>query len=245
MPKTSAKVMLVDDNPVILDILQRGLEPLAETTVFADPSAALANCQQSPPDLVICDYRMPQLDGGKFLQALKGKPETQGVRVILVAVKADIDEPLRPFTDLVEEFIAKPFFVKDVAARAKKVLDRIQLEKMQKQAAQEGVMRGRLSEMNLIDLFQSLELGQKTCSLTVAQNGESCKMYFTDGQLLHAELGSIQGDDAVYRVAGWSDGSFQIDFNSRSDKKTTTRSTQGLLMEALRLLDEQNRDSSG
>jgi hypothetical protein len=46
-------------------------------------------------------------------------------------------------------------------------------------------------------------------------------------------------------VAHWSDGSFQIDFNSRSDKKTTTRSTQGLLMEALRLLDEQKRDATG
>jgi hypothetical protein len=67
-------------------------------------------------------------------------------------------------------------------------------------------------------------------------------MYFQDGQLHHAQLGPVEGDEAVYRVAGWQDGSFQIDFTARSSKKTTTRSTQSLLMEALRLLDEQHKD---
>jgi hypothetical protein len=69
-------------------------------------------------------------------------------------------------------------------------------------------------------------------------------MYFLEGQLHHAELGAVEGDDAVYRVVGWPDGSFQIDFSARSNKKSTTHSTQGLLMEALRLFDEQKRDSS-
>jgi hypothetical protein len=69
-------------------------------------------------------------------------------------------------------------------------------------------------------------------------------MYFAEGQLHHAKVGSIVGDDAVYRVVCWPDGAFQIDFNARSSEKSTTKSTQGLLMEALRLLDEQNRGSS-
>jgi hypothetical protein len=66
-------------------------------------------------------------------------------------------------------------------------------------------------------------------------------MYFKDGQLHHAQLGSTLGDEAVYAVAGWTEASFQIDFNARSDQKSTTRSTQGLLMEALRLIDEANK----
>lgn len=244
MSKSSTKVMLVDDNPVILDILRRGIEPYAETVGYTDPAAALARCQESPPDLVICDFRMPEMDGGQFVHKLKVNPETQCVRVILVAAKNDIEEHLRPFTDLVEEFAQKPFYIKELASRAKKILDRIQLEKMQRRASQEGVIRGRLSEMNLIDLFQSLELGQKTCGLTVSRNGEECRMYFQEGQLHHAVLGALRGDEAVYQVVAWTEGSFEIDFSARSHEKSTTRSTQGLLMEALRLLDEQNRDSS-
>ena len=244
MSKGSTKVMLVDDNPIILEILRRGIEAYSDTVAYADPATALARCQEAPPDLVICDFRMPEMDGGQFVQKLKVSPETKAVRVILLAVKTDIEEQLRPFTDLVEEFAQKPFHIKELAARAKKVLDRIQWEKMQKKASQEGVIRGRLSEMNLIDLFQSLELGQKTCGLTVTRDGEECHMYFLEGQLHHAELGALEGDDAVYRVVGWPDGSFQIDFSARSNKKSTTHSTQGLLMEALRLFDEQKRDSS-
>jgi CheY-like chemotaxis protein len=245
MSKSHTKVMLVDDNPVILEILRRGIEPYAEILAFTDSTAALARCLESPPDLVICDFRMPEMDGGQFVQKLKVKPETKSVKVMLVATKSDIEEHLRPFTDLVEEFAQKPFYIKELASRAKKVLDRILWEKMQQQASQEGMIRGRLSEMNLIDLFQSLELGQKTCGLIVTKDGEECSMYFQDGQLHHAKVGSIVGDDAVYRVVTWPDGSFQIDFNARSSEKSTTKSTQGLLMEALRLLDEQNRGSSG
>ena len=242
--KNATKVMLVDDNPLILELLQEGIAPLAETAAFHDPVVALAHCFEGLPDLVICDYRMPGLDGLELIQKLKARPGGDTMRVIVMAAKADIDEKLRPIADMVEEFVVKPFFVKDLAGRAKKVLDRIYLEKMQKQAPAEGVIRGRLSEMNIIDLLQSLELGQKTCSLTITRDGENCRMFFSEGQIHHAELGSVTGDAAVYRVARWADGSFQIDFNARSDKKTTTQSTQGLLMEALRLLDEQKRDAT-
>ncbi|MGH9785260.1 MAG: DUF4388 domain-containing protein [Terriglobia bacterium] len=240
--KTATKVLLVDDNPHILELLRQGMEPLAEITAFQSAAEALSHCLENSPDLLICDYRMPEIDGIQLIQKVKGKAGPNSVRFIVMAAKADIDEKLRPVADLVEEFVVKPFYVKDLADRAKRILDRIYIEKMQSQVPAEGVIRGRLSEMNIIDLLQSLELGQKTCSLTFTQGREGCRMYFLEGQIHHAESGEITGDQAVYRVAGWTDGNFQIDFNGRSDLRTTTQSTQGLLMEALRLLDESKRD---
>ena len=50
------------------------------------------------------------------------------------------------------------------------------------------------------------------------------------------------GDDAVFKVLLWTGGNFKIDFAGTSSEQTTTRSTQGLLMEGLRQLDEANRD---
>ena len=46
----------------------------------------------------------------------------------------------------------------------------------------------------------------------------------------------------MYQVVQWNDGEFEIDFGSSSDRTTTTKSTTGLLMEAMRLLDEANSD---
>jgi hypothetical protein len=90
----------------------------------------------------------------------------------------------------------------------------------------------------MMDLLQSLEMGQKSCKLTVQHDGEECEMFFAQGQCKHAKLGAVEGDDAVFAAVRWSAGEFEIDFNGASDKATTTRSTTGLLMEAFRLMDE-------
>ncbi|HEX2715668.1 MAG TPA: DUF4388 domain-containing protein, partial [Candidatus Acidoferrales bacterium] len=72
---------------------------------------------------------------------------------------------------------------------------------------------------------------------------EQCELFFTAGQCKHARLGSLEGDEVIYKVVGWAEGEFEIDFNAASEQTTTTRSTTGLLMEAMRLLDEANRDA--
>jgi hypothetical protein len=114
---------------------------------------------------------------------------------------------------------------------------------MAREAPGESVLRGSLAQMNVLDLLQSLDMGRKTCALTLTNNGDKCKMYFTDGQINHAVYGDLQGDPAVYRVLAWNGGSFEIDFAGSSSEQTTTQSTQGLLLEGLRLLDEANRDT--
>jgi Domain of unknown function (DUF4388) len=99
----------------------------------------------------------------------------------------------------------------------------------------------------MIDLMQSLEMGQKSCRLVVQKGGEQAELFFANGQCRDAKIGDLQGDDAVYKVLLWTDGEFEIDFNAAnaSDRTTTTRSTTGLLMEAMRLMDESNRDAVG
>ena len=64
-----------------------------------------------------------------------------------------------------------------------------------------------------------------------------------EGQIKHAAYGSLKGDEAVYKALTWPTGNFQIDFEGRSTEQTTTRSTQGLLMEGLRLVDEAGREA--
>jgi hypothetical protein len=105
-----------------------------------------------------------------------------------------------------------------------------------------SVVRGNLTQMNVLDLLQSLDMGRKTCSLTLTNEGDKCKMFFTDGQINHAEYGKTKGDEAVYKVLSWNAGSFEIDFKGSSPEQTVTQSTQGLLLEGLRLLDESSRD---
>lgn len=239
---SNVKVLLVDDNPMVLGMLKQALTPLAEVGTANDAADALLKAVDEPPDLLISDFRMPGMDGRQLLEKLKSRPATAGIAVMLMASKVDVSD--RSLQDVVEDYIEKPFFLKDAIQKIKRVIDRIALEKLAKSASSDGVLRGSLSQMNVIDLVQSLEMGRKSCQLTMTNGDDKCEMYFAGGQVKHATYGAISGDEAVFKVLRWTDGNFQINFEGTTTQETTTLNTQGLLMEGLRLLDEAQRDAT-
>ena len=243
-PAKDVKVLVVDDNALILDLLMKGLSPHCEAQAAADGADALLKIVDDPPDLVLCDYRMPGLDGRQLYDKLRTRQQTRQIPFIFLASRSDIEEKLRPIVEGVEEFVVKPFFLKDLVRRTKKVIDRLHLEKLQNRAVRPGVIQGRLEEMSILDLMQSLEMGQKSCRLTIRQGDETCELFFSSGQCADARLGSLEGEAAVFQVVRWPAGEFEIDFNSAPSRSTISRTTTGLLMEALRLVDEGQRDAS-
>jgi CheY-like chemotaxis protein len=243
--KTTITLLVADDNPLVRELIVRGLEGACEVAIAADGADALLRVIDDPPDAILCDYKMPGLDGRQLFEKLRGREATRHIPFLFMASRADIEERLRPMIDGVEEFITKPFFLKDLVRVTKKVLDRLHLEKLQKHASRPGVIQGRLEEMSMIDLLQSLEMGQKSCRLVVKNQADRGELYFASGQCRDARVGALEGDEAVYKVILWTAGDFEIDFNAAngSARTTTTRNTTGLLMEAMRLMDEASRDA--
>ena len=119
-PMKDVKVLVVDDNALILDLLMKGLMPHCDARAAADGADALLKIVDDPPDLVVCDYRMPGLDGRQLYEKLRGRQQTKSIPFIFLASRSDIEEKLRPIVEGVEEFIPKPFFLKDLVRRAKK-----------------------------------------------------------------------------------------------------------------------------
>ena len=236
------KLLLVDDNPMVLGMLQHARAPFARVVAVGDAADALLKAVDDPPELVVCDYRMPGMDGRQLVEKLKSRPATANFSAILMASRSDIDERLSP-QDAADDYIAKPFFLKEATRRIKRTADRIALEKMAKTAPSDGVVRGNLLQMNVIDLMQSLEMGRKSCQLKLNNAGEKCEVFFVEGQVKHATYGSLSGDEAVFKVLRWTGGNFELNFEGKTDQETTKLNTQGLLMEGLRLLDESQRDN--
>jgi CheY-like chemotaxis protein len=237
----NVKLLVVDDNPMVLAMLHQALTPLALVTTATDAADALLKAVDDVPDLLVCDYKMPGMDGRQLVEKLKSRPATANFSTVLMASKADIAERLSP-VDAADDYLEKPFFLKDATRRIKRTIDRIALEKMAKTAPKDGVVRGSLSQMNVIDLMQSLEMGRKSCQLSLSNAGDKCEVFFVDGQVKHATYGALVGDEAVFKVLRWTGGNFQLDFEGKTDKETTQLNTQGLLMEGLRLLDESARE---
>jgi CheY-like chemotaxis protein len=243
--KTSShdvQVLIVDDNPLIRGLMCEGMEPYCTVIPADDGADALLKSIDNPPDLILSDYRMPGLDGRQLFEKLRGRENTRNIPFIFVASRGDIEEKLRPAVGgSVEDFIPKPFFIADLVRQTKRIVDRLQLEKMQKKASRPGVIQGRLEEMSVTELMQSLEMGQKSCRLTLRRDADVAELFFTSGHCKHAQLGGAEGDAVVYQAVNWNSGEFEIDFGANSDRETTTHSTTGLLMEAMRLMDEANQ----
>lgn len=241
----NVRLLLVDDNPMVLGLLRGALTPLALVTTATDAADALLKAVDDPPDLLVCDYRMPGMDGRQLVEKLRSRPRTAEAAVILVATKTDISEKLSTPDLPVDDFVEKPFFLREATQRIKRVIDKIALEKMAKTVPSDGVLRGSLLQMNVIDLVQSLEMGRKSCSLALTNRDDKCELYFKEGQVTHATYGSLVGDPAVFKVLRWTDGNFEVNFEGKTTQQTTQLNTQGLLMEGLRQLDEAQRDGVG
>ena len=115
------KVLVVDDNALILDLLMKGLAPTLRG--ISRRVTALTPCWKLwtiRPTSSFGDYRMSGLDGRQLYQKLRTREQTKLIPFIFLASRADVEEKLRPMVDGVEEFVVKPFFfLKDFIRRTK------------------------------------------------------------------------------------------------------------------------------
>jgi hypothetical protein len=131
-----------------------------------------------------------------------------------------------------------------LARDSRRITARLLQQKMEKLGAGGATIKGSLSELSVIDWMQSLEQGRKSCTLILRVGKEECRLHFTEGQVNHATCGGLVGDKAAFRALTWMDGEWELDFSKMATERTTTMSTQGLMMEGLRLLDEATRDAA-
>jgi DNA-binding response OmpR family regulator len=119
----AVSVLVVDDDPVILRLLQVNfdLEGI-EVTTAVDGEEGLKMAQSDPPDLVISDIMMPKVNGLELLAALRSSPETAAMPVILLSAKAQVADVQRGLELGADDYVTKPFDPLELIDRVYKVL---------------------------------------------------------------------------------------------------------------------------
>src|SRR4029078_2469201 len=179
--QSDVKVLLVDDERMVVAMLREAIAPLARVSTAGDGADALIKAVEDTPDLLVSDFRMPGMDGRQLVEKLRSRSTTSGISVILLATKSDISEKLSMQEHTADDFVEKPFFLREATQRIKRIIDRIALEKMSKSSSTDGIVRGSLAQMNVIDLVQSLEMGRKSCLLTLTKDGDKGEQNFATG----------------------------------------------------------------
>jgi len=104
------KILIVDDEPYILNILDFSLDAEGYAVVqAADGEEAVALARDTSPDLVIMDVMMPRSDGFEACRRLKADPETAHIPVLLLTARNSSEDRRRGEEAGADGYITKPF----------------------------------------------------------------------------------------------------------------------------------------
>jgi DNA-binding NarL/FixJ family response regulator len=113
-----ARILIVDDEPLNVDYLEQELDGLGfETETAANGLEALERVADSPPDLVLLDVMMPEMDGISVLRILKGDPETRLVPIVLMTALNAVEDRVRGIEAGADDFLSKPVDDRELLAR--------------------------------------------------------------------------------------------------------------------------------
>ncbi|MEZ5987740.1 MAG: response regulator [Planctomycetota bacterium] len=119
------KILLIEDEPDILDVLEYNLRREGYRVVKSrDGEEGLRLAKREGPDLVLLDLMLPGLDGIEVCRSLKSDPVTQPIPVIMVTAKGEESDVVLGLGVGADDYVSKPFSPKELIARVKAVLRR-------------------------------------------------------------------------------------------------------------------------
>lgn len=98
--------------------------------------------------------------------------------------------------------------------------------------------QGSLKELPLPDIVQLVSVSGKTGAFQLKKGDSSGEIFLRDGQMVHAQAGPLEGEEAVYELAVWNEGEFVFQPGRSAPLTSIKRSNTNLLMEAARRIDE-------
>ncbi|MGH9149563.1 MAG: response regulator transcription factor [Acidimicrobiales bacterium] len=117
-------VLVVDDDPVIVRLLQLNFELEGYTVLTArDGIEGLERARAAHPDVMLVDIMMPRMDGLAVTRALKADPATAAIPVILLSARAQASDIERGVETGADAYLTKPFDPLELLARVAEVLE--------------------------------------------------------------------------------------------------------------------------
>ncbi|MBN2466664.1 MAG: DUF4388 domain-containing protein [Deltaproteobacteria bacterium] len=235
----SARVVVVDSDPGELGRLSRILKRSGILTYLSkDTDEAAHFLENAPVNLVISETTIHPMDGFSFCSSVKAKHPD--VYFLFLSEHHDAVTVGSGFDAGADDFITKPYNPDILIAKiqnAIKLATRKEEESAERALHKKG-LTGNLTEIKVIDLIQMLSGSRKTGALKLFKEEESGILYFEDGQIVSARYNDDDGVKAFNRLVRWEHGLFILDPDAELPAQEIFEKTEGLLMEALRIWDE-------
>ncbi|RLB04761.1 MAG: hypothetical protein DRG50_08345 [Deltaproteobacteria bacterium] len=236
--KETKKVLVVDDEETLTWSMTKTLakdKDKYELIIANTGKEALQAMQEDHIDVVVTDVRMPDINGLELLTKIREKYPWTKVIIMTAYGSSEVQKEATKRGSYY--YIEKPFEISDIRALILKALEE-----------KKGGFVGQVLDLQLVDIIQMGCLGRFTMSLAVSRGDEEGLIYFKNGEIVHAEIGDLEGEEALYTMLGWKEGRFTSQMGITAPKETITDRWEHLLLEGMRRRDEvdvpEGRDSS-
>ncbi len=235
----SARVLVVDPeeavSPVVASLL---IERGHQVRVVGDAETALNVIKQQRFDLILCELQMPFLDGIGLCRRLKQEPDTALIPLVITTSSKSRNVQRKCLLEGAEDVLAKPVDTEILFLKMKNWLARSK-QPMPADAA----VTGSLADVAFADLIQLVTSAGRTMTIMLTRGSEKGEVSISNGEVVHAELGSLDGEPAFYAFMRWKDGAFCAT-KKTPERRTINAPVMGLLMEGARLADEAAGDGT-
>ncbi len=225
------KILLADDDPDLLDMYREILAQLPsrpEIHTAASGARAIAMLEAEPFELLICDLKMPKMDGLQVLAIVRRKyPQLR-----TVALTAEVDEQFRSraYALGVDLFWYKPATEQET---------KMFLECIESLLGRDsgGGFRGVQSK-SLMDIIQLECISQSSSVLRITNGPLTGRIWIQNGEVVDAEAMDLSGEDAFNKILSWKAGGFEMLPADPNRPRTVLKSYNALLLESAQALDE-------
>ena len=234
-------LLVADADPRSLRILDVALRKAGfQVGTASDGAEAQRRVQRSPPDLVLADLGLPGFDGISLCKAIRADPKLTGIPVILISADKDPRVRSQAIEAGADDFLGKPLLIKELTQRVRMLLVRREQQRMSLRGTP-AALTGAIVDLGLIDVFQSLDGWKRSAVVGCEWGDKLAQVWVRDGQVVDCETGQLVGEAAFYRLLHWEGGNFRVEFGPVDREPRIEVSTQGLVLEAMRRVDEMGR----
>jgi response regulator RpfG family c-di-GMP phosphodiesterase len=158
---TRGHILAVDDTPASLKLLTETLAAEGyEVRAAINGTLALRAASSSPPELILLDIRMPDMDGFEVCRRLKAHPDTREIPVIFVSAMTEMDEKLEGFKLGAVDFVTKPYQREELLARVSTHLKLVRLsnhlEELVEERSRDLLESTRKLRSNMLDFVTAI-----------------------------------------------------------------------------------------
>lgn len=193
---SSAKIMLVDDEPINTDVLQTYLEGEGYTNFVAtsDSRQALSTMSAEKPDVVLLDLMMPEVSGFDILTAMRRDKALQHIPVVILTSSDDADTKLKALQLGAMDFLAKPVDASELALRLRNTL-------AAKAYQHQLVNYDQLTGLPKLDVFLESTVAVIETLKVQKTNGAALHIYLENLKSVNNTMGREQGNRLIQAFA--------------------------------------------